>query len=60
MVVTLSEFYVFTSQFGQTTFSFLVFNSFYNNELKCHEIKLAECCQRLMRDREDIDNLNCL
>ena len=41
-------------------FLFLVYNSFHNYKLKCHEIKLGESCQRLMRDKEVFDNLNSI
>ena len=31
-----------------------------HNELKFHEIKLAENCQGLMREREEIDKLKSI
>ena len=38
----------------------LVYISYNNNELNCHEIVLAESCKRLKRKTEDIDKLNSI
>ena len=41
--------------FGQRAFPFvLVYSHWNNNDIKVHEIKLAENCHGPMSDREDI------
>ena len=57
MSLTSLNYMIILADLVRERYLFLVYSS-YNNELKGHEMKLAESCQRLMRDRDDIDNLN--